>query len=494
MEKKKHREDEYRTTSGSGHNKTMEKHEKTLAGRLKVKRTDQYYGDGIHGRTIERFDKDGNKFDKLYMEGKHDSQGNFHGGTKLEYENHKLRKAYSSKKEMSKGYFTDKAGRLKTAENEGNLRNAAMEDEQLRGANRNYDDLHRSTDEEYERDERKREYDAKDRKKLHGEKYKTGRKDKEVREEIRGNQPNQPSTTGPVDPKKAVKEETERNVEGDIEEEDKPKERIHSKEKRRKMYHSRGAGRQETLVHDKDRYTGKNGGQYRQREEEGEFTDQKPSSDFKHSKFEGTNDHEKSPTEFSRREEHVSDTDKRFLNTDKDYKVKTNPTHIEGPVTEEKRGTKVRVEKEGSVGDKALSKIIPKDETDLYDDKTGKHLKKRTYTAADGSDTHTYHSIDSRGKETPISQEEFEKEENAFENTPSDLDKNPQHPASLTTISKTTTTESFAEFQKQENMDIPTSSEEGDFTSFNTESQIVGTAERNASDTMKEMEGVYEEL
>ena len=186
------------------------------------------------------------------------------------------------------------------------------------------------------------------------------------------------------------------------------------------------------------------------------------------------------------------------MNTDKDYKVKTNPKHIEGPVTEEKRGTKVRVEKEGSIGDKAFSKIIPKDETDLYDDKTGqkKHLKKRTYTAADGSDRHTYHSIDSRGKETPISQEEFEKEENAFENTPSDLDKDPDHPASMTTIPKPTTTESFAEFEKEENMDIPTGSEE-DLTSFNTESQIVGKAERNASkyeSAMQETESLYDEL
>ena len=143
------------------------------------------------------------------------------------------------------------------------------------------------------------------------------------------------------------------------------------------MYHSR-VGKRETLLHDKDKYW-QGWRTIQTREEEGEFTDQKPESDFRHSKFKGTNDHEKSPTEFSRREEHVSDTDKRFLNTDKDYKVKTNPTHLEGPVTEEKRGTKVRVEKEGSIGDKAFSKFnlgVSRGKTDLYIT-NWKHFKKQ---------------------------------------------------------------------------------------------------------------------
>jgi hypothetical protein len=443
--KKQHREGEYRTTSGSGHNKTMEKHEKTGFGRLKVKRTDKHYGDGIHGRTIERFDEDGNKVDKLYMEGKHDRDGNFHGDTKLEYANHKQRIAYSSKKEIRNGLFTNRAGQLKTAEKEGNLRNAAMEDEQLRrgGANRNYRDLHGSTDEEYERDEREREEERIEEKKQEERNKKFFENRFENDDEFKSGHNKKGHNR--EHSKKAVQdeinssrktEERGEDIEGegeDIEEEDKPKEHIHTKEKRRKMYHS-GAGKQETLVGDKDRYTGKDGGFYRQREEEGEFTHQKPSSDFKHSKFKGTNDHKRSATEFTRREEHVSDTDKRFLNTDKDYKVETKPTHIEGPVTEEKRGTKVRVEKEGSVGDKTLSRFSPttsKGETHLYDDKTGKHLKKTTF-----KDRDEYHEIDPSGTKIPISKEDFENEESAFENTPSDLDTST--PAKLTPIPKPT--------------------------------------------------------
>ena len=467
--------------------------------------------DGKHTRTITKYDKEGRGLEQLTLEGtKRDGdfnedfeKGEFQGPTDITYRNNKTHVETKYERDLDRGYPRTK--KIRHGEPHGDFlkeQDKELFTDSLFGKDHGRQAGMTPEEKDAQREGqayRQRLYDAKDRekekrKKLHGKKHQTGRKDKEVRQEIRGNEPDQSSTTGPLDPKEAVVKETAGNVEEDIEEEDKPKGRIRTKEKRRKMYHS-GVGKRETLLHDKDKYTGKGGGDYRQREEEGEFTHQKPSSDFKHSKFKGTNDHKKSPTEFSRREEHVSDTDKRFLNTDKDYKVKTNPTHIEGPVTEEKRGTKVRVEKEGSIGDKTLSKFNPgvsKGKTDLYDDKTGKHLQKTTF-----EDRDEYHEIHPDGTKTTISQEKFENEENAFKNTPSYLDKDPQHPTSLTTLPKPTTTESFAEFEKEENMDIPTSSEEGDLTSFNTESQVVGKAEQNASkyeSAMKETESLYDEL